>query len=335
MAYILLLLLLVVLFLELYPVKVLKVESCPKKGRKNSKETPTRDFAVHLHTMFSYDSLGKPEEVEREAKFLGLEKIFITDHDREDLDKYLPPSEVLVAGYEYQDGEYGRLLKLQMGKYTVIAHPNNEKKELYRWRGKYERDFYYELIDLKDVLYAAPWWLKLYFSLRSAILLPLRGFKALDYFPKLIPLHRWVEIYLTRTGGSLPVIGGLDHHVKLTLWEKPKKYLSFPRYGWSFYLLRNRAFVDIDTALRSGKFYISLCGGRIEIEKKRLLLGERELLFLHYGGGKVEVNDCGRVDKNAPVAVVYKYLFRLGNVYFSLTPLAVFKTDLIHSEESL
>jgi len=39
------------------------------------------------------------------------------------------------------------------------------------------------------------------------------------------------------------------------------------------------------------------------------------------------------VDKNAPVAVVYKYLFRLGNVYFGLTPLAVFKTELIEEKE--
>ena len=320
-----------VLFFELYPFRFLKVKGCPEGEEKKGK-TPARDFVVHVHTMFSYDSLGKPEEVEREAKLLGVEKVFITDHDREDIEKLLPPSEVLVPGYEYQDGEYGRLLKLQMGKYTVIAHPNNERKELYRWRGKFGEGFYYELIDLKDALYAAPWWLKLYFALRFLILYPLRGFRALDYFPRLIPLDGWIDRYIERTGGRLPIIGGADHHVKFSLWEKPKRYLSLPRYGWSFYILRNRAFGDIDKALERGNFYISLCDGRVEIEGDRVLLKEKELLFLHYGDGRVEVNDCGKLDRNASVAVVCRYLFRKGDLYFGLTPVAVFKPDLIQPE---
>ena len=331
MEWLLLFILSKVLFFELYPFRFLKVKGCPKGEGKRDK-TPTRDFVVHVHTMFSYDSLGKPEEVEREAKLLGVEKVFITDHDREDIEKLLPPSEVLVPGYEYQDGEYGRLLKLQMGKYTVIAHPNNDKKPLYRWRGKFGEGFYYELIDLKDVLYAAPWWLKLYFVIRFLILYPLRGFRALDYFPRLIPLGSWIDRYIERTDGKLPIIGGADHHIKLSFWEKPKRYFSFPRYGWSFYILRNRAFGDIDKALERGNFYISLCDGRIEIEGDRVLLKERELLFLHYGDGRVEVNDCGKLDKNAPVAVVCRYLFRKGDLYFGLTPVAVFKPDLIQTE---
>lgn len=329
-ALMLLLLLSVVILMELYPFGVLNVRKCPK-GDKRKGKNRGEDFVIHVHTVFSYDSLGKPEEIEYFASLLGVKKVFITDHDRGDLDRYLPPSQVLVPGYEYQDEKFGRLLKLAMGRFTVIAHPNNEKKELYRWRGQFEKHFYYELIDLKDVLYAAPLPLKLYFVLRTLFLYPFRGLKALDYFPRLIPLKRWIESYLGRTGATLRIIGGLDHHVKLSFWEKPHRSFSFPPYLWSFYILRNRTWGerDIFKALEGGSFYISLCGGRLHFERGRLLLGERELLFLHYGDGRVEVNRCGEIDPKAPIGVVYGYKFRLGKLYFGLTPVAVFKTDSI------
>ncbi len=331
----LLILLTAVALFELYPFGVLRVKRCPKREKKGS-TTHGEDFVVHLHTVFSYDSLGKPEEAEYFASLLGVKKVFITDHDREDLDRYLPPSPVLVPGYEYQDKEFGRLLKLAMGRFTVIAHPNNEKKELYRWRGNFKKDFYYELIDLKDVLYAAPLPLKFYLVLRTIFLFPFRGLKGLDYFPRLIPLRRWIETYIERTRGTLRIIGGLDHHVKLSFWEKPHRSFSFPHYLWSFYLLRNRTLgeTDIFKALEGGTFYISLCGGSLHFEKGKLLLGKRELLFLHYANGKVEVSNCGRIDKRAPVGVVYKYKFRFGNLYFGLTPLAVFRTDIFPSGEN-
>jgi hypothetical protein len=320
-------LLLAVLFFELYPVKVLKVKRCPKKVLNN--KTFQRSFVVHLHTMFSYDSLGKPEEVEKIAKELDVEKVFITDHDREDIENLLPKSDILVGGWEYQDEKYGRLLKLAGGRQTVMAHPNNPKKKLYRWRGVFEKDFFYELVDLKDVFTVAPFWLKLYFFLRSAVLYPVRGLKSLNYFPKLIPLQEWVEAYIDRTGGTLKIIGGLDHHVKVSFWEKPKKFFSIPHYKWSFYLLQNKTFDGTDTfkALEKGDFYLSFCNHRLEIFENSVLSGEKILTFCHKRDGSYSVNDCGKVEEETVVVAVYKYLFRLGNVYFGLTPIGVFRKE--------
>jgi hypothetical protein len=279
--------------------------------------------------MFSYDSLGKPQEVEKIAKELKVEKVFITDHDREDIEKVLPKSEILVGGWEYQDEKYGRLLKLAGGRFTVVAHPNNPKKELYRWRGVFEEDFFYELVDLKDVLAVAPLWLKLYFFLRSLFLYPVRGLKVLDFFPKLIPLRGWIETYLERTGGSLKIVGGLDHHVKISFWEKPKKFFSIPHYKWSFYILQNRTFdgTDIFEALKRGNFYLSFCNQRMELFENQLLLEEKTLTFCHKKDRTISVNDCGKIEEDTVIVSVYKYLFRLGNIYFGLTPVAVFKVN--------
>jgi len=319
--------LLTVVFFELYPVKVLKVENCKLRGKFG--KVNQKSFVVHVHTLFSYDSLGKPEEVEKIAQTLGVDKVFITDHDREDLKGKFPPSEVLVFGWEYQDGKYGRLLKLAEGKYTVIAHPNNEKKALYRFKNLYESHFFYELVDLKDVLQSAKLPLKFYFFLRSLVLYPLWGLKALDYFPKLIPLKSWIELYLKRTGGKLKIIGGLDHHVKFSFWEKPKKFFSIPHYKWSFYILQNKTFrEDVFNSLNSGRFYLSFCSTEVYVEANRVLVNrKRYLTFNHFAGGKVSVNTCGRIEKETKIVAIYGYTLRVGRLFFGLTPLAVFRWD--------
>ena len=314
-----------ILFLELfYPFKILKVEKCPKRVRGGKKDRQ-KVFVVHVHTCYSYDSLGKPQEVEKIAQELSVEKVFITDHDRRDLDLYLKGFKRLVPGYEYQDPEYGRLLKLQMGRYTVVAHPNNTKKKLYRWKGKFEKDFLYELVDLKDVLYAAPFWLKGYFAVRFLLLYPLLDLKALNFFPKLVPLQNWINLYLERTKGYLKVIGGLDLHVKLSLWEKPKKFFSFPSYRWGFYLLQNLSYKgDLEKSLKEGTFYLSFCLERFAFEKGYIQPKGRFLFFNHFGDKSVKVNDCGKVEEGARLVSVYSYTFKVGGLYFGLKPVAVF-----------
>jgi len=331
--FIFLFLLLAVVALELYPWSVLEVENCPLEGKP--KDFNQKSFVAHLHTFLSYDSLGKPEEVERTARLLGVDKVFITDHGGRELKRFFPPSEILLFGWEYQDEKYGRLLKLADGKYTVIAHPNNEKKVLYRFKNLYEKHFFYELVDLKDVLQTAPFLPKFYFFLRSLFLYPFLGLKALDFFPRLIPLRRWIDIYLKRTDGELKIIGGLDHHVKVSFWEKPKKFFSIPHYAWSFYLLQNRTFgEDIFPALEGGNFYLSFCGSQICVVHNRVFVKNRQrfLTFNHFAEGKVSVNDCGKIEKGAKVVAVYGYTFRLGKIYFGLTPLAVFRWDTTSAE---
>ncbi|NPA14804.1 MAG: hypothetical protein GXN97_06440 [Aquificae bacterium] len=325
--------LLVIGIFELYPIKVLKVESCPPLEEKNlSPQKGQKSFVVHVHSCFSYDSLGKPEQIEYSAQKLGIRAVFVTDHDN-DLIRFVPSS-LIRAGKEFQHPQYGRLLTLPLKGKTlyVIAHPNNRKKPLYQWRGNYKPDFLYELIDLKDVITEAPKMLKVYFLLRSLVLYPFKGFRVGDYFPKLIPIKDWVKIYLQRTKGELKTIGGLDHHIKFSFWEKAKKNFSFPPYEVSFYILQNRTWEeDLDQALLEGKFYLSLCGFSLYVQGKEIKTCHPKVIFEHYTtDGKVFYTERGCIESNKTrFVVVYKYLFRLGNIYFGLQPMAVIDSFLL------
>jgi len=317
---------------ELYPWKTFEVETFDSDGEKPSNVgcfTSTtaggRSFVVHVHTCFSYDSLGKPHQLEIEALREGIDKIYTTDHENDLLAKVYP-SDVICAGKEIDDPNYGRLLILGNGL-KVIAHPNNPK---YRFTGKYERDFLYELIDLKDVIRVAPLWVKFYFLLRALFIYPLSRRKALDYFPRLIPVDRWAEQYLKNTeGGTLKVIGGLDHHVKFTFWEKPKKFFSFPAYRDSFYILRNKTLGDkddIDRAMEEGRFYISLCNTTLKIENERVETSHKKTLTVsYYSDGTKKVSFKGYFDPRAALVVVFRYSSRLGKLFFGVQPVAVFK----------
>ncbi len=322
----LLALILLLLLSELYPIKRVEFENCKEpKGLFPFKNSES--FALHLHTFFSYDSLGKPEELEMAALSEGLSKVFVTDHDNDDLSKVYSGS-LLVTGKEYQHPELGRVLSLP-GGITVIAHPNGVKKE-YSWRGVVGEDLYYELVDLKDVLYNAPLWAKLLVVFRFLFLRPLRGRKEICFFSRLVPLKKWLSLYIRRTGGKMPIVGGLDHHVKVTLWEKGKRYLSFPPYGWSLKLLRNTTFgVEASKALKDGLFYISFCGDTLLTDGVFVKPYPEGKFFVenHYGSGKTKVNLCGKVDKGSLAVAVYRYRFRLGKLFFGVRPSAVFLTD--------
>ncbi len=314
--------LLIFIFFEfIYPFKTLTVENCLKQEEFSKKG---KTFVVHVHTYYSYDSLGKPEEIEKAAKKLGIDKVFITDHNNDFIKFYKSP--LIIPGIEYQDPIYGRVLKLN-NLFLVIAHPNNNRKPEYSWRGKYKKDFFYELIDLKDVISEASTSLKIYFILRFLLLYPFVKLKALNFFPKLIPIFKWIEFYLQRTKGDLKIIGGLDHHVKLSLWEKPKKFFSFPPYLWSFYLLSNKTFGDeIIESLYSGNFYISLCNFEILKKDNKILYKERKILtFNFFKKGFYKVNSCGIIEANASLVVLFKYSFRIGKIYFGLSPVAIYR----------
>ena len=306
----------VVLWGELYPIRKLKVNDCGKP--KEPKNPKGESFVLHLHTIYSYDSLGKPQEIERTAKTLGVGKVFATDHEN-DLINRCHQSEIIVGGVETDHPEYGRILKI--GETIVLTHPDNPK---YPWRGKFERGFYYEIINLKDAIKRAPLRLKAYFVARSLLIYPFSREAALKFFPKLIPLERWIKLYLKRTGGTLPIAGGLDHHVKLTLWEKPKKSYSFPPYADGFFILQNKTFGEkAENALRTGRFYLSLCGETLEVEENKIYIKGKALFFNHKCDG-VSINTCGEVEEGTLLVAVYRYLFRLGDYYFGLRPAALF-----------
>jgi len=324
-------LLLLVLYFELvYPFKRLEVQKCrPKNGNGRVKQ---KTFVVHVHTFYSYDSLGKLEEIERAAKRLGIDKVFVTDHNNDRVKVHQNP--LIVPGIEYQDPIYGRLLKLD-NRFTVMAHPNNTRKREYAWRGTFKGDFFYELIDLKDVLYESHFLLKLYMVLRFIALYPFKGLKTLDFFPKLVPIFDWLSLYLERTKGQLKVIGGLDHHVKLTFWEKPKKFLSFPPYIWSFYILPNKTFnEEFLKNLKSGDFYISFC--HFELNKTGNFVtykGKKILTFNFFNDGSFKVNSCGFIENGTVLVALFKYSFRIKDWYFGLTPLAIFQNGKLFEED--
>ncbi len=326
MEFVFLLVLLWVLFFELiYPIGVFEFENCRKKGKPQTENQ--KSFVIHVHTCFSYDSLGKPEELEKAANELGISKVFITDHDNDLFKRVSPASrEIFEVGMEYQDPNFGRLLKLSDGLF-VVAHPNHGKKEEYRWRGKYPENFLYELVDLKDVLVGANIFAKIHQVVRFIFLYPFAGLKALDFFPKMVPIAKWVEIYLGRTDGKMAVVGGLDHHVKLTLWEKSKKNFSFPSYLWSFYILQNRTWEgEVEDSLKRGKIYLSFCREKVSKEKSYLLFEGKGLTLNFLGNGKVKANLCGRIEKGAKAVVLCRYSFRLGKFFFGLRPAVVFAT---------
>jgi len=317
------LLLLSVLILEILPFKVIpESEGKPTPGKIENQKT----FVVHVHTFFSYDSLGKPEELEREAEKLNIDRVYITDHDNDNLRFFLKENTRLRSGVEYQDARYGRLLVLDR-RWKVIAHPNNDKKPLYRWKGVYERDFFYELVDFKDLLYSLSWFIKLYFFLRSVLLYPFLKHRVGCFAIKFLPLEDWIRTYLKRTGGELKILGGLDHHVKFSFWEKPKKFFSVPPYSVSFYAIQNRTFggcTDIEEALEGGKFYISFCGSVIELENGKILTEDRKVFFQFFTeDGKSRFSLGGEIREGEKIAVVYKYKFKIGRIYFGVIPAAV------------
>ncbi|NPB04854.1 MAG: hypothetical protein GXO08_00500 [Aquificae bacterium] len=322
MEWLFLLLLLWVLFFEVvYPWGVFEVEDCPKEEREPRTENQ-RSFVLHVHTQFSYDSLGKPEELEEAARRLGISRVFITDHENDLFKEVVKPAsrDLFSVGVEFQDPRYGRLLALGNGLF-VVAHPNHGKKDEYRWRGNYPENFLYELVDLKDALVRANPLVKLHLAVRFLLLYPLLGLRALDYFPRLVPVKDWVLLYLERTGGRMPVAGGLDHHVKFSFWEKPKKSLSFPPYLWSFYLLQNRTFGDEpEEALKRGRLYLSFCGERISLENGRVPVKGKVLTVNFFRNGGIRANLCGRVERGAAVSVLYRYLFRVKGLFFGLRP---------------
>jgi len=80
-------------------------------------------YQIHIHTQFSYDSLGKPEDVFSAIEREGIDFALITDHDRDDFKNFC--NSKTFAGVEKKingmEGIMGDLLEI--GSLKVIAHP--------------------------------------------------------------------------------------------------------------------------------------------------------------------------------------------------------------------
>lgn len=336
MTYILLLLLLFLLYMltvELYPIRLLRARE--RKGSpSNLPPLYVYSFQLHVHTQFSYDSLGKPEDLVRSSREEEIDFVLVTDHDSDHIRHFA--GERILAGREVKlTDERGRILGdlLEVGDTRVVAHPFREK---YRWQLPLPEDYLFEIVDLKDALldrkpllfFLLPW-----IILRGLFSVNL----ALSLLKRLVDIRRYAALYL-RMGIRNPVVAGLDHHVKLYLREVGIRFL-FPDYRHSFSIVRNFLITDRKVE-NSSSLLVELRRGRIVISfSKKPTLFWREgsalkvlppvhCLLCVLGEGGEEFYEGSYFELQTPsersLFLGYTYRFRLWNLYFGLSPLFLF-----------
>lgn len=321
------------IFVELYPIKKVKTKSFSLLPSKLP-NLYIYSFQTHLHSQYSYDSLGKPEDIIDSAKKEDIDYVLVTDHDNDHI-KYFADGR-LIAGMEKKvlgkDGQIiGDLLLIEDVK--VVAHPFKEK---YRWRIDLPEDYLFELIDLKDALFERKglmFFFLPYILMRAVFSVDL----ALEAIKKLIPVEKYALLYLAM-GIKNPLIGGLDHHVKIYIKEVGIRFL-FPHYRHSFKIMRNFLISEerIESKeeflrhLKKGKVIISFSkkptlywreGGKLKIysSEKCLLLQHTEEGQKAYRGSYFEVESKGSIN----LFLAYTYRFRWSDFYFGLKPLFIF-----------
>ncbi len=256
---IVLIIILIILYLEFRPVKRLYLKGEFKPVVEGSiKELNKYRIISHVHTQFSFDSLGKPSDIKKAVEENRIDFVFITDHDNEDY-RYFEDKKIF-AGLEVNTPE-GRMLFLG-GKLPVISHPNNFEFDHYVWKGEFKKEYLYELINIKD---AVVWKksLSIIYLLKNILIYPLTR-KILHKWNVLVPLEQWVKLYYSRARG-LKIIGGLDLHVKLVYQEHTHGIL-IPSYREGFKWLVNIGYSkekietkdDALNLLKEGKVFLSM-----------------------------------------------------------------------------
>ncbi|WP_448584159.1 PHP domain-containing protein [Thermocrinis sp.] len=321
--------LLTVLLLPLKWIRAKYVEDLPSK----IPELFVYSYQVHIHTQFSYDSLGKPEDIFSTMEKEGIDFVLITDHDNDNFKHFC--NEKAIAGVERKinckDGLLGDLLEVD--KLKIIAHPFREK---YRW--KLSREGYFlELIDLKDALLEDKKRL-MFFLPAVAFFYPFFKEKALELLKKVLPVERYAVRYM-QEGWNNPVLGGLDHHTKIYIREVGKRIL-FPSYSQSFYLMRNfvinnkpvNSATELLDAIISGlnliSFHRKVFLAYKDGAKVRILSPYQNFFALHITEkSKVYYEGCNLclpIDEGRNVYIGFLYSFKLGNLYFGIKPALVF-----------
>ncbi len=323
------------LWFFLFPIKLV-----PDAQIKNEIVEPPElfvySYALHVHSQFSYDSLGKPEDITRARDESKLDFVVVTDHNN-DLIK-LFADERLIAGKEVKvKDDKGKLAGdlLDLGEVKVIAHHFREK---YRWRLERRKDYLLELVDLRDVLLERK--LKLSFFLLGALMLfPLSSKRVVRNFVKLVDPLPYVLRYF-REGWQNRVVGGHDHHVKIYLREVKKKFL-FPDYLHSFTLMRN--FLLSRREIKSKEDFLEALGREPSVisfsEKLSLAWTDGKDLMAYspfYNTFFLVVSEKGEskrfigsnllirdAEKNRYFILGYTYSFRLWKLLFNVKPLFV------------
>lgn len=284
-------------------------------------------FVLHIHTQFSHDSLGKPEDLERALDLCGVDFALITDHENDLVGRFT--SERVLAGKEVKVPE-GDLLEFEGLK--VIAHPFSEK---YTWKGSRDPGYLLEIVDLKDEILRSKAKFLL-FLLTALLLYPFLKGKVLRYVLKVVEVEELALRYL-REGWRCPVVGGLDHHVKVYITDASKRIL-IPDYTHSFSLMRNllltrrevKSARDLPKAIKEGRILVSFSekvplvwreGRSIKVYSPypntlTVLLSERGVEAEALGSNSVFEPGDGRY-----VVVGYTYILKVWNILFGLRPL--------------
>lgn len=259
------LVLVILVLINFCPVKKLKVAHHVDANISQYPEIFRYMVIVHVHTQFSFDSLGKPSDIKKAMEENNIDFVFITDHNNDNY-RYFENDRVF-AGVEKNTSD-GRLLLLG-GRLPVISHPHNFDFEHYKWKGEFKQGYLYEFIDLKDVIV----WNKFKTAIKllaNIIIYPLT--RRITYkWNCLIPMEKWRNLYYSRAK-HLSIIGGLDFHVKFVYQEKTHGVL-IPSYTDGFKWVANVVYSkkkienkdEILQALHNGNLYISINKNFIDI----------------------------------------------------------------------
>ncbi len=325
---VLLLLLIIYIFIGIWlfllPVKFLRVNRCD-----TIIDIPNiyiYSFQFHIHTQFSYDSLGKLEDIKKAKEECGIDFVVISDHRNKDVAQHVAGDFIVGEEKRVEEGDI-----IDLGEVKVIAHPFNPK---YIWRGKVDKGTPLEVINVKDVLKKNK--LGVILSLFSYILFyPVLRKNLPYYLRRLINIEYYIKKIIEKNW-FIKTVGGLDHHVKLYYVDSKKKFL-FPDYSFSFKIFRNYIFSekpiksekDFINALKEGKTVLVFDEKPfiIWVENKRIniySLRKNIIWFIRsYRGNKTYCcngNISPELEEGSYIIYGYTYRFKFFKIYFGLMP---------------
>ncbi len=293
-----------------------------------------KSFVFHIHTEFSYDSLGKPEDIETARKEEGIDFVIITDHENTHYKCFETPNTIVGKEQKIttEKGIVGSLVSVE--DLNVVVHPFKKK---YIWRLPKSKDLVVELIDLRDGVISSKYCMLWRYigSIIPKIFLKKRIYR---FFSPCLNPQVYIKKYFEQ-GWENPVIGGLDHHVKVYVREVGIRLL-IPSYKWSFGMLRNFVFSknpikskeDVIKNIKLGNSTISFVDRPSYFwEEEKFLYAylpyENSFSVLYEEGSPTRVflgsyAKSPKPKKNS-FFVSYTYMFNIKNIYFGVKPIAI------------
>lgn len=293
-----------------------------------------KSLTFHMHTEFSYDSLGKPEDIEYARKKEGIDYVIITDHENTHYKCF--ENDNTIVGMERKittkEGIVGGLVEVDDLK--VVVHPFKKK---YFWRLEKSSDLVVELIDLRDAIINAKFSLfwRYIASIIPKIFLKNRIYR---FYTPSLKTEYYIKKYFEQ-GWKHHIIGGLDHHVKIYIREVGIRLL-IPPYITSFAMLKNFVYsktpfkdkFDVLKSLKQGNVIISYVDRpSLFYEEDGYIYGYlpyKNTFIVAFEEGiptKTILGDYMKLKKpqKPTIFVAYSYMFNMKNLYFGVKPIAI------------